>query len=415
MNTGSTVHVVFCGAAYGDYDELRRCEHLGRATEPWPVPKTACGNDRVIFYNVDREKAFVATGIVQEPPKSDGSNSHYHFRAPLARISMLKLPLSRAEARRAFSQWRWLKYTRNMTTAPADFRRSLWAHLRGREAPRTSETASRAKTLFGDKTYQIRAKVALPVLVALAQQGAKIYYEDLAQQLGISNPRVLNYVLGSIGQTLRELGRRWDEAIPPIQSLVINQQHQLPGEGVGFFIDEADYGRMSDAEKRRVVDRLHGTVWRFEKWDAVLSALQIAPTSIRTARALRKRARFQGGGYGDPKRNRIVEAAAVNSVKRYLRNHGYRVKSRERECIGYDLDATRNGSTLHIEVKGVSGQITEFLITKGEVNKAKDDLAFQLCIVTRALSKGPLLRFYSGKQLLADFRLEPTAFRATPK
>jgi len=257
--------------------------------------------------------------------------------------------------------------------------------------------------------------VALPVLVTLARQGAKIYYEDLAQQLGISNPRVLNYVLGSIGQTLLELGRRWDEAIPPIQSLVINRQQQLPGEGVEFFIDEADYGKMSDPEKRRVVDRLHGAVWRFQKWDAVLSALQIAPTSIRTAKALRKRGRYQGGGYGDPKRNRIVEAAAVKSVKRHLRNHGYKVKSRESERIGYDLDATRNGSTLHIEVKGVAGQITEFLITKGEVNRAKDDLAFQLCVVTRALSRVPLLNFYPGKQLLAGFRLEPTAFRATPK
>jgi hypothetical protein len=369
----------------------------------------------VVFYNVDREKAFVAAGEVASKPKSNGSNTHYHYRASLRRIRVLDLPLALVDARRMFPLWRWLRYTRNMTTTSSDLSRALWAELGGERERSTPDTGSRADTLFGDKLYQLRAKSALPVLVNLAQQGAKIYYDDLAQELGISNPRVLNFVLGSVGKTLLALARRWREKIPPLQMLVVNKQHELPGDGVGYFIAEANYRKMPATEKRRVVDKLHRLIWAFGKWDAVLAACMINEVSPAKASAARKKARFQGGGFGDSRTNRLVEKAAIKCVKRHLRKNDYRVRSRERERIGYDLDAIRADETLHIEVKGISGHIVEFLITSGEVAKARNDPSFRLFAVTHALSKNPVLHHYPGQQLLAAFDLEPTAFRAILK
>jgi alkylated DNA nucleotide flippase Atl1 len=49
--------------------------------------------------------------------------------------------------------------------------------------------------LNGEKLYQKRAKTALPYLVRQAKAGQKIYYSDLAKEIGMPNPRNLNYVL----------------------------------------------------------------------------------------------------------------------------------------------------------------------------------------------------------------------------
>ena len=63
----------------------------------------------------------------------------------------------------------------------------------------------------------------------------------------------------------------------------------------------------------------------------------------------------KGAGFGDTETNRLVEKAAITKVTRFLTRLGYTVRSRESEGIGYDLDASRNGKTLHVEVKGISG------------------------------------------------------------
>src|SRR4051794_2827561 len=98
------------------------------------------------------------------------------------------------------------------------------------------ETAKVAESILGDKLYQQRARLALPVLVRQALAESPIYYSDLAAELGMSNPRNLNFVLGCVGTTLEALGNKWNEAIPPLQCIVINKSTGLPGEGIGWFL-----------------------------------------------------------------------------------------------------------------------------------------------------------------------------------
>jgi hypothetical protein len=107
------------------------------------------------------------------------------------------------------------------------------------------ETAKIALTISGDKPYQQKARAALPILVRQAHANTPIFYSNLALELKMPNPRNLNFVLGSIGQTLKDLSKKWQKEIPPIQCLVINKNTRLPGKGVGWFItDKENFGKL---------------------------------------------------------------------------------------------------------------------------------------------------------------------------
>ena len=139
---------------------------------------------------------------------------------------------------------------------------------------RRLSTSDKAKTIFGDplddSLYQKRARAALPILVRQALAGEPIVYEDLAKELKMPNPRNLNFVLGSIGNTLSELGEKWPEKIPPIQALVVNKETALPGEGVHFFDEKMDL-----SQKKAIVRTKWEEVYKYQKWLDVLDKLGI--------------------------------------------------------------------------------------------------------------------------------------------
>jgi hypothetical protein len=142
-----------------------------------------------------------------------------------------------------------------------------------------AETGEAAVGLIhGDKTYQQRARLILPILVRQAQAQQKISYGQLADELGISNPRTLNWPLGSIGNTILDLAAKWDRKIPPIQAIVINQSSGLPGEGISWFApDAAEFKNASLEERERIVDYMLHEIYLFKDWEHVLKALGLPP------------------------------------------------------------------------------------------------------------------------------------------
>lgn len=118
-----------------------------------------------------------------------------------------------------------------------------------------------------------------------------------------------------------------------------------------------------------------------------------------------------GAGFGDPETNRQVEKAAVSFVRRLYESRGWKVRSVEREKIGYDLRCAYGSIEEHVEVKGVQGGLPRFIITAGEVRRAKNDPAFVLFIVLSALDDASSLR-YSGKEFVGSFALKSLAFQA---
>jgi hypothetical protein len=105
-----------------------------------------------------------------------------------------------------------------------------------------------------------------------------------------------------------------------------------------------------------------------------------------------------GAGFGDPDTNRRIERAAVDAVKRHYKRGGFKVRSCERDNLGYDLEVKNGRTTLHVEVKGISGAGIRFPITAGEVNCAARDASFRLAVVTDALNgRSRKVHIYTGR------------------
>ena len=133
---------------------------------------------------------------------------------------------------------------------------------------------ARDKLLNGQKLYQERARKALPILVELAGKKAKITYSELAERLGMPNPRNLNHVLYCIGSAIEELSEDWHGdkyKIPPIEALVVNKNTRLPGAGIAYFIHEYTGNK---AEKKKIMDEMgYKMIFDYPDWPLVLKEL----------------------------------------------------------------------------------------------------------------------------------------------
>jgi len=146
----------------------------------------------------------------------------------------------------------------------------------------TAELTS-LEDISGDKLYQQRAREALPILVRQALVSQKITYSDLADELKMPNPRNLNYVLGLIGNTLLKLSEEWKEEVPPIQSIVINKNTEMPGEGVNWFIkNRKQYEESTPTEKKQLLLEMLSNVFHYNKWLNVLECLKLKPNNDTT-------------------------------------------------------------------------------------------------------------------------------------
>ena len=126
--------------------------------------------------------------------------------------------------------------------------------------------------------YQRRAFEAVPILVRQARAACPIYYSDIARELGMPNPRNMDHVLGSIGNSLRRIGTLWNRQIPPVQALVINKHTKLPGAGFAEFApNAADFRKAPRRIKREIVDSLLAQIYAYPDWDDVLDALAVSP------------------------------------------------------------------------------------------------------------------------------------------
>lgn len=173
--------------------------------------------------------------------------------------------------------------------------------------PKTSKTAS---NFFGNALYQRRAREALPLLVRQAEGEKTIYYADLAQELGMPNPRNLNYVLGCVGHALNNLSEISGEEIPHIQAMVVNQQSDTPGDGFDGFLLERGENWKDEDERWAVLKTYWARISAYPHWSWVLDELGIERTQSGIDNLIDAAGRL-GGGEGP-------EHAAL---KEYVRNN----------------------------------------------------------------------------------------------
>lgn len=158
-------------------------------------------------------------------------------------------------------------------------------------------TAETSKPISGDKLYQQRARVALPLLVRQAQAGVTISYSNLAEELGMPNPHNLNYVLGSIGRSLEILSEEWKEKVPPIQCLVVNKNTDLPGNGIGWFlVKKEEFSALPLIKKRAIVEAELQHIFLYPRWAEVLKAFSLDPVDANYTSLIETVARRGGAG-----------------------------------------------------------------------------------------------------------------------
>jgi hypothetical protein len=176
-----------------------------------------------------------------------------------------------------------------------------------------SETGEKATPFTnGNKLYHERARRALPLLVRQAEAGQTLCYSDLADEMEMPNARNLNFVLGSVGETLEQLSKEWPQRIPPIQCLVVNKTTKLPGNGIGWFlVDKVSYAKLALAQKRQVVKAELSHVFAYPHWRRVLAALKLQPVVQEYGQLLAGAAAFRGGGEGEDHR-RLKEYVALH-------------------------------------------------------------------------------------------------------
>lgn len=158
------------------------------------------------------------------------------------------------------------------------------------------QTVLKAKSLVqGDALYQRRAKKAFPILVRQACAWQPIHYSALAEELDMPNARNLNYVLGSVGQALREYGSERGIKIPPITCIVLNQQTRMPSAGVSWFMPVNRFNALTAAEKRTVVESQLHKIYCFPDWEKLLRHFSLEPLQAEAIPLLDKLRKYRRG------------------------------------------------------------------------------------------------------------------------
>ena len=142
--------------------------------------------------------------------------------------------------------------------------------------------------LQGESWTKVTARGALPLLIWCAQNGRKITYGRLDEE--IVNRGLGHHVMpiqykgpaGAIGSALIETEEEWGDPIPPLNALVVNAKKGLPGKGVNCYLEryynpDQSVDEMSEDQKRAVVEEIHEDIFAYEHWDEILREYNLEP------------------------------------------------------------------------------------------------------------------------------------------
>ena len=319
-----------------------------------------------------------------------GKKGDYAYRAKTGHFKLIANPISLKDLQREFPRWAWLRYPRGKAIVPSQYADRLWKIVNQKKsnAQSTVQILISGSTAVRVKAMAATKRTAFHLAPKLTAPGDKVLFYE-------THPVSAIFAIGEALSATKSTNSKWYQArVGKVRLL------DTP-------ITLAELRQMFPTwEWLRTV-----TMFAYvnsERANALLNRCKLKRTKFTEAMA-----RIAGGGFGDAKTNALVEQAAVRKVTGHLKTRGYKVVSRERERIGYDLDATKGRTELHVEVKGVSGLGMQFLITQGEVAKAASDPSFRLMVVTQACTANAKLEEFSGRDIGRVFELTPVSYFAT--
>lgn len=170
---------------------------------------------------------------------------------------------------------------------------------------------------FGDgsKRYQKRARLALPLLIAQAKARNTITYGQLALEMDMPNPRNLNVVLGVVGTELKNLGRDWNEEVPPLTCLVLNKHKKTPQRGIQFHMPPEEFRKLSPVSQEEILRHLNRDIWDYPRWDDVLRHFDlepVVPARSKTLQAITKEIKYGRAGGETEDHRRLKEYVKGN-------------------------------------------------------------------------------------------------------
>lgn len=225
------------------------------------------------------------------------------------------------------------------------------------------------------------ARAALPLLVRQAEAAVPIVYSDLAEELGMPNPRNLNFVLGRIGQSLELLSELWRIKVPPIQCLVVNKSTGLPGEGIGLFpVKKEEFKALPLRQKRAIVEAELQQVFSFMRWHEVLKALELKAVQSDITALVNKATGGFGGGESDEHK----------ALKAYVAKNPKVIGLGANAPVGLTEYFLPSGDSLDISFRGkkvwVAAEVKSSLSADGDIVRG----LFQ-CVKYRAVMEAILL------------------------
>ena len=121
--------------------------------------------------------------------------------------------------------------------------------------------------------------------------------------------------------------------------------------------------------------------------------------------------------FGTPEHRKRVEKAAEEAVKKHYRAKGFLCTDDDdvtKKNLGFDFIFRKGPTERHVEVKGTSGDLRRFFMTRNE-NAYRENPKWRFAIVTNALGPDPTVCVYNDRQFKRIFELEPYVYTGLPK
>ena len=144
--------------------------------------------------------------------------------------------------------------------------------------------------LKGDRWTEKTARLSLPILVWCAKNGQTITYGQLNREIvrrGWGHSvfaAQYGYPAGAIGSALLETADEWDEPIPPLNALIVNQTTGIPGKGVDYYLSkfvapDKRRRKLTFPDRVALSEEVANAVFNYRKWGKLLKQYGLSELS----------------------------------------------------------------------------------------------------------------------------------------
>lgn len=182
------------------------------------------------------------------------------------------------------------------------------------------------ESLKGDSWTPDIARKLLPLLVSYAEACRSVTYGELSQeaiQRGWSHyvmPVAYRYPAGAIGYAIEETEEEWDEPIPPLNALVVNENTGLPGKGVDYFLktylrQTGSNKRITPQQRQSIVEEIHKDIFNYHSWRKLLKhySLPTPPKLTDPPAKTKKMATYNWSGEAESEAHKKLKLFVANN------------------------------------------------------------------------------------------------------